>query len=403
MRAKDTLRLAARSVRRDKIRTALTVIGVIIGIFIIVLVIGIANGAIASVEEEFKSFGNDKLFVVAMPEKAMLNPLASGRGVMGKLYKKDVNALKGIPYIDAVAYAVWQRARVEFKKESVDASVYAVSGAKMFQMWDDYFKLKEGRFLKDNDGYSVLLGHDAAYELFSKEVRVGDRIKINGVEFRVVGVLKKIGTALSQTDDQAIYIPYSKAREVFGNSIAKDEVSFIVIDTTEEKVDEVKKAVEERIARSHKVKLSDKDFSVITSAYIRELTSSILNLLYTASIAVTAIASVVGGIGISNTMFTSVVEKKREIGIMKAVGAKNKDIVKLFLAESAIIGGIGSLAGLVGALIVGFGLRLLGIPFQPSISVALLSLLYGIAIGVIAGIIPAKQATKVPPVEAMRY
>ena len=141
----------------------------------------------------------------------------------------------------------------------------------------------------------------------------------------------------------------------------------------------------------------------MTSKYIKETTNSILSTLSLATIVIAAIASIIGGIGISNTMFTSVAEKRREIGIMRALGARKNDILILFLVESAIIGGIGSIIGMLISIIIGVLLIFFGIPYSFNIVVYILSLVYGIGVGMIAGFIPAKEATNVSPIEAITY
>ncbi len=403
MKDKEIAKMALTFFKKDKTRAVLTVIGVIIGIFMILLVTGIGEGIVQNTKKEFESFGNDKLFVVPVSEKDF-SFAGAGRRVTNKLYKEDVDAIKNIKGIKRISYMVWNRARVEFKGEGLDISVYGVNGRAMFDQWKDYFKIKEGRILRDNDGYSAVIGYDVAYELFDKDIKVGDKININGKEFRVVGILEKVGNSFSQTDDQSIMINIDKAREIFGDLLLKNEVSYISIQVEDEnKVEEIKKAVEAKIARKHKVSLDDKDFTVLTSKYIKEQTNSILSLVSLSSIIIAGISSIIGALGISNTMFTSVAEKRRIIGIMRAIGMKRRDVVKLFIAESAIIGGIGGLIGIGLSLTIGYLLTMFNVPFVVNPIVLFLTFLYGIAVGIIAGLIPSLESTKITPIEAISY
>ncbi len=404
MKRKEMIELSFSFFKKDKARSIMTVIGIIIGITTITLVFGVSEGLLKNVEEQFSSFGNDKIIVLPYSSSSGMKLTGFGRRVGNKLYEGDAKAIKGINGVKSVSYLVWNRATVEFKKDKVDAAIYGINGDIIFKQWQDYLKIKEGRVLRNNDGYSVVLAYEAANELFSKKVKVGDRIKINGIEFRVVGILEKVGTGFSQTDDQAIYIPIDKARKIFGNLLLKDEVSFITIEASnEDLVESIKEEIERIIARRHSVPLDDKDFTVVTSKYVKETTNSILSTLSLASIVIAAIASIIGGIGISNTMFTSVMEKKKEIGIMRALGAKKRDVLLLFITESAIIGGIGSAIGLALSTVIGIILIMLKIPYSFNIGVYILSIIYGMAIGIIAGIIPAKNATNISPIEAMTY
>ena len=401
---KEIVAFAWSFFKKDKVRSLLTVIGIIIGIATISLVMGTSEGILKDVEKQFETFGNDKLIIVPHSPKQGLSLAGAGRRVSNKLYKGDVKAIEGIDGIKSISYLIWNRATVEFKKDKIDSAVYGINGDVIFKQWEDYLRLKEGRFLRNNDGFTAVLAYKAANELFEKPVKIGDKIKINGYEFRVVGILEKIGTGFSQTDDQAIYIPIDKARIVFGNALVKDEVSFITVEVSDENlVDKVKKEIEIKIAKKHKVKLDDRDFTVISSKYIKETTDSILGTLAIASMAIAAIASIIGGIGISNTMFTSVLEKKREIGIMRALGMKRVEALKLFIAESAIIGVIGSFIGIALSYVLGFIFILIKIPFSFNIMVVLFSIFYGIFVGVVSGVIPAREATKISPIEAITY
>ena len=404
MKIKDITNFSIDFFKKDKTRSLMTVIGIIIGITTITLVFGISEGILKDIEKQFEAFGNDKMMIFPYASKNGVQLSGFGRRVSNKLYEGDAKAIENIEGVKSVSYITWNRATVEFKKDRIDAAVYGINGETLFEQWKDYMKLEKGRPLKNNDGYNAVLAYEAANNLFSKKVKVGDKIKINDYEFRVIGILEKIGTGFSKTDDQAIYIPIDKARRIFGDLMLKNEVSFITVEVYDEnRVEEIKDRIERAIAKKHGVPLDDKDFTILTSKYIKETTNSILSTLSLATMVIAAIASIIGGIGISNTMFTSVAEKRREIGIMRALGARKNDILFLFLVESAIIGGIGSIIGMLISMIIGTLLLVFGIPYSFNITVYFLSLIYGISVGMVAGFIPAKEATNVSPIEAITY
>ena len=401
MKNKDMLRFALAMFSKDKLRSLITIIGIIIGITTISLVIGISEGIINEVEKEFEAFGNDIIIITPYEE---VDLQGFGRTVSNKLYDEDVKEIERVRGVKSISSMLINRANVEFKKQRIETAVHGVDGDTIIKQWDNYLEIEKGRFLRENEGYSVVLGNDAANEFFRKKIKVGDKIRINGVEFRVVGILKKIGGSFSQTDDQAIYIPIDKAREIFKGLVLENEISFITVEVEDEnRVDEVSKAIEKRLARRHGVSIEDKDFTLITSKYFKELTGSILSVLSLASIVIAALASIIGGIGISNTMFTSVAEKKKEIGIFRALGMKRKEVMKLFLFESSIIGGSGSIIGIIASVVIGAILLFLGVPYNFNILVYILSVIYGVSVGVIAGLIPAKESTKISPIEAITY
>ena len=403
MKFKEKLFMALNFFSRDKTRSALTLIGIVVGILTILLIVGVGKGLLKSVEKTFESFGKDKLFVIPSQKGKAFNPLSIGRAGLTKLYKSDVKSIERIKGVKSVSYYVWARARVVFKDKAVETSVYGVSGEEAFEQWEGYLKLEKGRFLKDNDGFSCVLGNDVANELFKENIRINDKLEIAGKKFRVVGILEKLGSAFSKTDDQAIYIPERQFRELFSSLLSKDEVSFIVIQASEENlVDSLKKKVEDVLRRRHKVKKGEEDFTVVTAEYIKELTGGILNTLYISTIILASIASFISGLGIANTLYTSVVEKTKEIGILKALGMKNKDVVSLFIIESALFGLLGGGIGMALAFLIGLLLSLFGIKVVFDGFTIAIALLYSIAVGVISGYIPAKSSTSISPIEAMR-
>jgi putative ABC transport system permease protein len=216
--------------------------------------------------------------------------------------------------------------------------------------------------------------------------------------------LKKIGTALSQQDDSTIFMPYDQGNKVLADYLAPGEVFAIYIKLRPGyDPEEVADQVERQVANAHRVSLDKKDFSVITPAFIKETVGTVLNLLNLFLLAIAAVSAFVGGIGISNTMFMSVLERRREIGVLKAIGATRNTILLIFVIESALIGAGGGILGLALGYLALLAVGSFGVPYILGLSQISFAFFFSVGVGVISGLIPALNASKVPAVEALRY
>ena len=229
-------------------------------------------------------------------------------------------------------------------------------------------------------------------------------VQINNKNFRVVGVQKRIGTSLSSQDDTAVYVTLEDGRDLFSGQVLDDEIGVIMIQVDEGfDPEEIKSVIEHKLAANHRVTLDDLDFSVITAQQIYEIVDTVLLSIQIVLGAVTLIASVVGAIGIANTMFANVLERVKEIGILKAVGATKTDILLLFITEAAIIG----LAGGVIGLVLGYGVlevlkEVFDVPVLLTGWIIFFVFIFSIGTGVLAGLIPSWRAAKMDPVDALR-
>ncbi len=406
MKLYDTVVYSVKYLKTQRIRSWLTIIGIVIGIATVISLLSVSQGMKMDVERQLSAFGGSNLMVIPVNiEQRGMNFMSMGqRATSGKLFERDYDRIKNLPGVEYSARVIYARSTVSFREKSISSAVFA-GDVDTFKMWGDYLQLEKGRFFTDNDRHVVVLGYDAANELFGDyKIDVNNRIEINGVKYRVVGILRKIGTSMSKMDDSAIYIPYKDGREMFKSSLLDDEINIIMISADDNSdVDELAELVKEKIMQSHHVTEDDRDFSVMTSSQINEIVGSILNLVTLFIIVVAGISAVVGGIGISNTMFMSVLNRTREIGVLKSLGATDKDIMLLFLVESLLLGLIGGLLGMV------LGLGIIHVANQHGISAPVdfvmifVVILFAALIGVLAGVIPAKRAARIPPVEALKY
>ena len=402
---KDFLKIAWENLTNRKMRSWLTVLGVIIGIATVVALISIGQGLQHTVEQQFQKIGADKLMVQARTGNYGPPGTTSGSNT---LTKKDYDIVKRSSGVDSVAPRLMRQARVEFNKKSVYTFAVGFAMDESFNMLQEtgQFDIDRGRILKEGDKYKVVVGSDFAKETtFGKAVQVNDKITVNGDEFTVIGILKSQGNPGSGS---AIYMTLDQMRVSF------NEPEIISMMTVKVKsgldINTVAENIKKDLRRSRNVKEGKEDFSVESPQKAFESYLTILNVVELLLVGLASISLIVGGVGIANTMYTAVLERRREIGIMKAVGAKNSDILQIFLIESALVGLVGGVIGLligmgIGKLIEFVLSQVLGSGFFTSYFPWYLivgSLLFAIITGTISGTLPARQASSLNPVDALR-
>ncbi|MEM0438003.1 MAG: ABC transporter permease [Candidatus Micrarchaeia archaeon] len=404
MRLYDMLVYSVKYLRTQKLRSWLTIIGIVIGVATIVTLVSVGDGVKQDVESQMSQMGDNVIMVVPVNiGSASLTSLARTT-TAGKLYERDYEKVMSTPGITKGARLIIGRTSVQFKDKVVTSPVYAIDST-LFEAYPEYLELESGRYYNDNEKNVVVLGYDAANELFGKDkVKVNSIIQIGGQDFRVIGILKEIGTSLSTSDDLAIYVPVRAGRDLFKSVVAQNEVTIIYAMVDEGyDVNLVKERIEAQIDANHHVNADTRDYSVITAEFIRKTVDQVLSTLTVFLLLISSVSAVVGGIGISNTMFMSVLDRTREIGVLKSLGAKNNEILLLFIIEAIIIGLIGGIIGctlgiLAVEVIKGFGIMAIVSP-----QLIVLVLIFSMGIGAVAGAIPARNASKVPPVEALNY
>ncbi len=405
MQLKDSVLYAVKNLSTRSLRSWLTIIGMVVAVMALVVILSVTEGFNKDINDQLAVFGPDLMFVY--PVASLEESLGGGFALeqtSGKLFQRDVDDVEGIPGVKKVARAHFGRASLSYKNKNITATVYPMD-VEAFEMYPDYMEVEEGRLFQKSESRVVVFGADAATDLFGKDkVEVGSVIQMNEKNYRVVGIMKKIGTSLSAADDLNIYLPYDDGKELFEGQILEDEVGLIYIQIDEGfNANEIKEAIERKLAANHRVLLDNLDFTVVTSDQVMEIVGTVLVTSQAVLVAIALIASAVGAIGISNTMFMNVLERVREIGILKAVGASRNDILTTFLAESAIIGLAGGLIG----LLLGFGLteivESLGVPTFISLKIVIFVFLFSIGTGVLAGFIPSYRAARMSAVDAIEF
>ncbi|MBI4447380.1 ABC transporter permease [Candidatus Woesearchaeota archaeon] len=392
----NLLRFALTSLRHRKLRANLTIIGIVIGIAAIVSLISISDGLENAVKDQFEKVGSNKIFIA--PKGVLSSFQLKQKGLTTEDFDvvEKTNGIEwAFPYLMLSSDVTLGR---EKKYVRNIMAVPAADTAKAFIEMD--LPISSGRFFQGEDKYSVMLGSLAAKDLFKKEATVGNQLSIKEKKLRVVGILKPVGNS---EDDYTIYITEEAGRELFNK---EEEVNFIVAEVQKGKdIERIAEAVSKNLEKKRK----NDDFDVRTPEELMAQVNTILGIIGIVLTGVAAISLLVGAIGIMNSMYTNVLERFKEIGIMKAVGATRHDIMMIFLTESVIIGLVGGTIGaILGSIIshyIGVGAQKAGF-FLLKITVdwklAMFTILFASILGAIAGYLPAKKAAKLMPAEILK-
>jgi len=398
--------LALKNLRRRGIRSWLTLLGIFIGIMAVVALISLGNGLKAAV---ISQFGTSTTELITIQAGGITGFGAPGQGAANKLTIEDVNAIERISSVDKAIGMNIPSVKIEYDDELIISAGWSVPDERedrnfMYEVSE--FEIEKGRFLKDGDGRKVVLGNNFLTKNagFDKEIEVGDSIDIQGEEFDVVGILKKKGSFIS---DNAVLVNREILKDI---SNFDNEVDIIDVKVkNKDLMDRAAEDIEDLLRKRRDVEEGEEDFSLTTPEQSLQNVNNILGGVQAFIVIIASVSIIVGAIGIINTMTTSVLERKKEIGIMKAVGAKNIDIFYQFFFEAGFLGLIGGIVGVIFGVLIGYagtvGINnFLGSSATPNIDYVLIFwvLVGSFLIGSIAGILPAMKATKQNPVEALR-
>ncbi|MEI6731910.1 MAG: ABC transporter permease [archaeon] len=402
---KDFFNLALGNLKHRGLRSWLTMLGIFIGIAAVVSLISLGNGLEQAVTGQFSSLSTDKLTI--MNAETGFGP--PGSTAVTKLTEHDNKIVESTQGVSFTIPRLLRVVRVDYNR--VQAYKYLVSmpadEKKVSFIYQTFgIKTATGIFLRGSDRGKVLLGSDIADKnSFGKPIESGDNLVINGKSFEVVGVLEK---ASSFQINQAIMINEEDMKNLLS---IRDEYDILIAQV--DSADIIKQVAEDITTRMRKdrgLKEGEEDFVVQTPAQALSAVNTILTIINLVVAGIASISLLVGGIGISNTMFTSILERTKEIGTMKAVGARNKDILSIFLFESGLLGLVGGIVGAILGLSLAFLAALIAntafgstiLSVQVSYPLLSAAILFSFIIGVVSGIIPAIQASRLRPVEALR-
>lgn len=382
--------LAISNLLFDKMRSILTMLGIIIGVAAVIILISLMNGLIGMVEDQFADFGTDTITVSVQD-----------RGGSRSLDEDDIEELcqENTDAIKNYTPNVTVQATLKVGGDDLTSSVSGVN--------EEYNKiieidLEEGRFFNYNDisrkKKVCVIGTYIERELFGLNSALGESIKINGESFNVVGVRAETDDSLSGSSDDVIYIPYTSAVNLSSSGFIG---SYTIRAASTDTVDAAKTVIESFLDN----RVGDSDYYNVTSMKdMLDMMNEMMGTMQTLLVCIAGISLLVGGIGIMNIMLVSVTERTREIGIRKSLGAKSKDIMSQFVIEAGTVSGVGGLIGIVvGSILAIVAGQLLGLSTYPSATAIAVSFSVSVGIGIIFGYLPAKNAAKLNPIDALRH
>ncbi len=405
MKTKDILQETFMALRSNKVRSGLTMLGIVIGIASVIAMTAIGAGAQSSISASIQSIGANLIIISPGAPRGVGQQVNQGRGSAKTLTIEDANALTTLPSVKAVTAEVTGRYQVTAKGTNTNTSVDGVTPT-----YPDVRNLQidQGDFISDQQNQSgakvAVIGPTVQTDLFGEGSNViGQIIRIKSTQFKIIGLTKTKGGSGFQNPDDMIYIPIITAQRYFSGDQYVSSIS--VAAESSDVTTAVQQDITSLLLTRHNI--SDPtlaDFSTLNQADIIATASSVTGTFTILLAAVAGISLIVGGIGIMNMMLTTVTERTREIGLRKAIGAKRRDINRQFLIEAVMLTFIGGVVGVLLGWGVSFGVTTLGI-LQTKVSLSSVLLAFGVSafIGIVFGYYPAQRASKLNPIEALRY
>lgn len=389
------------SLSANKVRSGLTMLGIVIGIASVIAMVSIGNGAKASIQSSIEGLGSNLLTILPGVVQPGRGIVSSGRGSAQTLKNQDIDILK---VIDGVATVSPEDARRFQIVASGNNTNTTVTGSTADYAIVHNLAIAEGNFITDANqrsiGRQAVLGATVATDLFGDTDPLGKTIRINKINFIVIGILTAKGGAGFSGPDDMIFVPLSTMQKILSGD---DYLSMIAVSVTDKsKMAEVKQSATDALMVKHRV--DEADFSIISQEDILGTLSTVIDTFTLFLAAIASISLLVGGIGIMNMMLTTVTERTREIGLRKAIGAKRKDINMQFLAEAVMLTFIGGAVGIALGWLICFIVTSTGIVrTQVSLSSVLLAFGVSAGIGILFGYYPARRAAMLNPIDALRY
>lgn len=396
--------MALNMVFHAKLRSWLTILGIVIGVASVISIVGIGSGMNQQMMDNMGTLEADIITITPGYSRAQgfsqgqnrENPFresSSSSSSQKPLTDKDVQALRGINNVALINTQISGQVDLTYLGEKGKFTVTGVNQKVYAQITST--KISDGRMLSASDSNVILIGKQLASSFFEKEIKVGQLLTIEGRNFRVVGII-------DEANSRAIIMPIDAAFEVLKDSTKGEYGSIIVKIKDADKLNETESEIQTKLLRSRNLNKDKQDFSIRTNSQSNSMREEMTSTLTTFLTAIASVSLIVGAVGIANTMFTAVLEKTKDIGIMKSIGARNEDILIIFLLNAGFIGLVGGAIGVMFGYILSFVLTAIGLTSVISIKIVFMTLAVAIMVGMISGFIPAINASKLNPVEALR-
>lgn len=388
----ESMMMALKAIKSNKMRSFLTMLGIVIGVLSIVVLTAIGQGTNAAVISNIEGMGTNLLSVTVRARRN--NPVTLK--TLKALAEEDESIAYAAPILTTSGTV--KAGLIQYEDGSLIATT---AGYEKIRDWT----LKYGRFITepdvDNRSFVAVIGQEAATELFGTINAIGQTFSYNGYTFQVVGVLDEIGSTVAGSSDNIMIIPFTLGERLFNS---KGISSFYVSASGSDSIEQAQAAVESYMDKLMSASSSSSSYSVNNQSAMLEALNESTSQLTLMLAGIAAISLLVGGIGIMNIMLVSVSERTREIGIRKAIGATRSNILSQFLIEALTVSILGGLIGLILSWIVCVFLQpVIGMTMVFSPSIALLAIGFSVLIGVVFGLYPANKASKLRPIEALRY
>jgi len=416
MKFNDILKFSLSNLMHRGLRSWLTIFGIVIGIAAVVSIISIGAGTQQAISSQLGGLGADIITISSGFERAFGFGEGGQRATtttQQNLTIKDVQAIKSVPGVQYVDGIVSGRVTISYLAQNASVSVQGVDPLAWEEM--TITQLDSGRYLNPGDENDIVIGYNIANGMFKQQLLLNTQINVGGKLFKIVGILQQSGGFGGGGGDNTIYMPINAARTILTNVVTNQFSSIQIKVADPNSVNVTSNAIEQRLLVLRHVNENTKDFSVSSAQSFQSTISTVTNTLDLFLTGIAAISLLVGAIGIANTMFMSVMERTRQIGVLKALGTTNFEVMKLFLMESAIMGLIGGLLGIffgfiasgiiseLGVRIIGAGARGMGTITVITPDLILFAIGFSVLIGALSGLLPARRAAKLQPVEALGY
>ena len=401
MKIQDILNETYGVLSANKARSGLTMLGIVIGIASVIAMVSIGNGAKTSIQSSIEGLGSNLLTILPGIVQPGRGIVSSGRGAAQTLKNDDIEIVKAIDGVAAVSPEVASRFQVIASGNNTNTTI---TGVVPDYLMVRNLTLANGSFISDANqrsiGRQAVLGATVATDLFSDTDPIGKTIRINKVNFNVIGVLTAKGGTGFSSPDNMVFVPLSTMQKILSGMDYLSTMAVSVADKN--KMTEVKDLATNALLDKHRV--AEADFSIISQEDILGALTTVIDTFTLFLAAIASISLLVGGIGIMNMMLTTVTERTREIGLRKAIGAKRKDINLQFLSEAVMLTFIGGFFGIILGWLISFIVTSTGI-LATQVSLSSVFLAFGVSagIGIIFGYYPARRAGMLNPIDALRY